>query len=123
MLKGESLFNDATALLLFSAAVTIQSRGGLDRATALQELAPVLPSLTAAGDELPKGLQLLLTYPFPENVGDSVQGDYTNLSASIDLNLTDLLGNLLSPTAGTGAASTKQSTADKYIPIIPGSSG
>ena len=94
-----------------------------DLATALKELDPVLSSLTAAGDELPKGLQLLLTYPFPENVGDSVQGDYTNLSASIDLNLTDLLGNLLSPTAGTGAASTKQSTADKYIPIIPGSSG
>ncbi|MBW9118354.1 cation:proton antiporter [Rhizobium cauense] len=30
LLKGESLFNDATALLLFSAALTIHARGGFD---------------------------------------------------------------------------------------------
>ncbi|QJU57802.1 sodium:proton antiporter [Sphingomonas sp. AP4-R1] len=36
VLKGESLFNDASALMLFTAAVTIQSRGGLDGATALR---------------------------------------------------------------------------------------
>lgn len=36
LLKGESLFNDATALLLFGAALTVQARGGLDGATALQ---------------------------------------------------------------------------------------
>jgi CPA1 family monovalent cation:H+ antiporter len=36
VLKGESLFNDATALMLFAAAVTIQSSGGLDGATALR---------------------------------------------------------------------------------------
>lgn len=36
LLKGESLFNDATALLLFSAALTVQARGGLDTETALR---------------------------------------------------------------------------------------
>lgn len=36
LLKGESLFNDATALLLFSAALTVHARGGLDAATVLQ---------------------------------------------------------------------------------------
>lgn len=36
LLKGESLFNDATALLIFGAALTIQARGGLDATTALQ---------------------------------------------------------------------------------------
>ncbi|WP_337267154.1 cation:proton antiporter [Oryzifoliimicrobium ureilyticus] len=36
LLKGESLFNDATALLIFGAALTIQARGTLDGATALQ---------------------------------------------------------------------------------------
>ncbi|MBA9033647.1 cation:proton antiporter [Rhizobium leguminosarum] len=36
LLKGESLFNDATALLLFGAALTVQARGGLDVGTALQ---------------------------------------------------------------------------------------
>lgn len=36
LLKGESLFNDATALLLFGAALTVQARGGLDAFTALK---------------------------------------------------------------------------------------
>lgn len=36
LLKGESLFNDATALLLFSAALTVQARGGFDTGTVLQ---------------------------------------------------------------------------------------
>ncbi|MBY5863992.1 cation:proton antiporter [Rhizobium leguminosarum] len=36
LLKGESLFNDATALLLFGAALMVQARGGLDAGTALQ---------------------------------------------------------------------------------------
>ncbi|NEJ82712.1 sodium:proton antiporter, partial [Rhizobium leguminosarum] len=33
LLKGESLFNDATALLLFSAALSVQASGGLTSAT------------------------------------------------------------------------------------------
>lgn len=36
VLTGESLLNDATALLLFSAAVAIQSHGGIDGGVALQ---------------------------------------------------------------------------------------
>ena len=36
VLKGESLFNDAVALLLFTGALTTQGRGGLDGWTALQ---------------------------------------------------------------------------------------
>jgi CPA1 family monovalent cation:H+ antiporter len=36
VLKGESMLNDGSALLLFSAAVFVQQHGGLDGATALQ---------------------------------------------------------------------------------------
>ncbi len=36
LLKGESLFNDATALLLFGAALTVQAQGGLDGGVAFQ---------------------------------------------------------------------------------------
>jgi CPA1 family monovalent cation:H+ antiporter len=36
VLKGESLLNDATALLLFSAAVAMQERGGIDGPLAMQ---------------------------------------------------------------------------------------
>ena len=41
VLKGESLFNDAVALLLFDGALTIQARGGLDGAAALHLAAAV----------------------------------------------------------------------------------
>ena len=36
LLKGESLFNDATALLLFSAALIVQAQGGLNASTVFQ---------------------------------------------------------------------------------------
>ncbi|MDR7144736.1 cation:proton antiporter [Rhizobium sp. BE258] len=36
LLKGESLFNDATALLLFGAALTVQAQGGLNGTIAIQ---------------------------------------------------------------------------------------
>lgn len=38
VLKGESLLNDATALLLFSAAISVHTRGGADYSTALHLL-------------------------------------------------------------------------------------
>ncbi|MDO7840743.1 cation:proton antiporter [Sphingomonas immobilis] len=36
LLKGESLFNDATALLLFSAALTVHAHGGFNTGTVIQ---------------------------------------------------------------------------------------
>lgn len=41
VLKGESLFNDAVALLLFTGALTTQIRGGLDGSTGFQMAAAV----------------------------------------------------------------------------------
>ena len=44
----------------------------------LQALTPVLQQLTAAGSALPKSLQILLTYPFPDSVLNAIRGDYLN---------------------------------------------
>jgi phospholipid/cholesterol/gamma-HCH transport system substrate-binding protein len=44
----------------------------------LQALTPVLQQLTAAGTALPKSLQILLTYPFPDSVLNAIKGDYLN---------------------------------------------
>ena len=44
----------------------------------LQALTPVLRQLTAAGTALPKSLQILLTYPFPDSVLNAIRGDYLN---------------------------------------------
>lgn len=83
---------------------------------ALKELDPVLNSLAAAGTNLPNALELLVTYPFPRNVVDSIHGDYVNLDMSIDLNLSDLLANLTRPSAGTG-------TPLPHLPTVPGTGG
>jgi len=64
----------------------------------LRNLAPVLESLAKAGQDLPKSLQVFLTYPFiDEAVGRDPQvarnlhmGDFTNLSVNLSLDLVNL---------------------------------
>jgi phospholipid/cholesterol/gamma-HCH transport system substrate-binding protein len=61
----------------------------------LRALDPILTKLAAAGDAVPESFQLLLTYPFPDAAVGSTpeeaqnlhQGDYTNLSAQLDIDL------------------------------------
>lgn len=68
----------------------------------LRDLAPVLNAFAAAGEDLPKSLQVLLTYPFvDEAVGRDPQvarnlhmGDYTNLSIRLNMDLTKGLGGV-----------------------------
>ena len=64
----------------------------------LRDLAPVLDGFQKAGQNLPKALQVYLTYPFvDEAVGRDPQvarnlhmGDYTNLSLNLDVDLAAL---------------------------------
>ncbi|SDS58669.1 virulence factor Mce family protein [Nocardioides scoriae] len=64
----------------------------------LRDLGPVLDQFAAAGQDLPKALQVFLTYPFvDEAVGRDPQvarnlhmGDYTNLAVNLDLDVLDL---------------------------------
>jgi len=44
----------------------------------LTSLEPILQQLAKAGDDLPKSLQILLTYPFPDSVLAAIKGDYVN---------------------------------------------
>jgi hypothetical protein len=69
----------------------------------LRDLAPVLTAFADAGQDMPKALQVFLTYPFVDAaVGNDPQvarnlhmGDYTNLSVRLDLDLSSL--NLPAP--------------------------
>ena len=73
-----------------------------DTAANLKALAPILAQLTKAGDDLPKSLQLLLTYPFSDATTGAMKGDFTNMSVDMDLNLKHLAGNLGVPTTPPG---------------------
>jgi len=62
----------------------------------LRSLAPVLDKLADAGSSLPDSLQVFLTYPFvdaavgrnPQVARNLHMGDYTNLNARLDINVT-----------------------------------
>ncbi|HET8602544.1 MAG TPA: MCE family protein [Marmoricola sp.] len=64
----------------------------------LRDLAPVLTAFAKAGQDMPKALQVFLTYPFADAaVGQNPRvarnlhmGDYTNLSIRLNLDLTQL---------------------------------
>ncbi|TWF95010.1 hypothetical protein FHU35_13735, partial [Saccharopolyspora dendranthemae] len=62
----------------------------------LNQLAPTLHQLAAAGDALPKSLETLVTFPFPGQRGSKASGmsDYTNLYLKVDLNLSTIVDNL-----------------------------
>jgi len=51
----------------------------------LHDLKPVLHHLAAAGANLPKSLEILITYPFPRDFSEATPGDYVNLDLKVDL--------------------------------------
>ncbi len=56
----------------------------------LKLLGPILTQLNKAGDALPKSLELILSYPFPDSAVGAMKGDFTNLSLTADLDLREL---------------------------------
>ena len=60
----------------------------------LRALQPILTTLAEAGANLPGALEMLVTYPFPQAATGAVQGDYTNLRVTADLDLRTILTNL-----------------------------
>jgi phospholipid/cholesterol/gamma-HCH transport system substrate-binding protein len=60
----------------------------------LRALQPILAKLAEAGANLPGALEMLVTYPFPQAATGAVQGDFTNLRITADLDLRTILTNL-----------------------------
>ena len=56
-----------------------------DLLTNLRNLQPTLTELAKAGQQIPKRLQLLLTFPEIDGTQDVYRGDYTNVDLQIDL--------------------------------------
>ncbi|MGP2437263.1 MCE family protein [Streptomyces sp. JW3] len=74
-----------------------------DMVADLKALAPTLKALADAGTDLPDSLQVLLTYPFTDEVLKGVKGDYLN----VYLNMTAEPGTQVIPPlvpAGTASA-------------------
>jgi phospholipid/cholesterol/gamma-HCH transport system substrate-binding protein len=92
-----------------------------DTADTLKSLRPILDQLNRAGDDLPKSVDFLLTYPFPPNVVAAISGNSVRLHATLDLDGAAILANLLASPAGTEPgqpASSGGSTGP--VPPLPG---
>ena len=68
---------------LSTVAVDTVNRSKDDMVADLKALAPVLQRLADSGKDLPGSLQVLLTYPFTDQVLNGVEGDYLNLYLSM----------------------------------------
>ncbi|MEJ3746532.1 MCE family protein [Actinomycetes bacterium KLBMP 9797] len=71
----------------------------------LRALRPILEQLVRAGDDLPKSLNFMLSYPFPPNVTGAIVGDYVNLSITADLDAASILANLVAAAPAPAAPS------------------
>jgi phospholipid/cholesterol/gamma-HCH transport system substrate-binding protein len=80
---------------LSGVAVDTVNRGRDDLLADLRALTPTLRELAKAGDNIPKSLQILLTYPFPDYAMKALKGDYFNTDVLFKLDLNSTLGNLI----------------------------
>jgi phospholipid/cholesterol/gamma-HCH transport system substrate-binding protein len=89
--------------------------------SSLGSLHPLLDQLVRAGDDLPKALNFMLTYPFPPNVTGAVVGDHVRLHVTVNLDGATILANLLTAPAPPAAAAGAVAPAVK--PGVPAAAG
>jgi len=63
----------------------------------LQALQPTLRALADSGANLPKSLQILLTFPFTDASTQIITGSFANLNLTADLNLGTIISNGVLP--------------------------
>jgi phospholipid/cholesterol/gamma-HCH transport system substrate-binding protein len=91
-----------------------------DTVANLRALQPILTKLNEAGDSLPASLELLLTYPFPDQALEAMKGDYTNLHMTVDLDLRSLLSLAGLDTGTLGPAALPGMTRLPDLSTVPG---
>lgn len=76
---------------LSGVTLDVLHRAGEDIAADLKTVAPVLDKLADTGQDLPRSLEMLLTFPFTDAVLDAVRGDYINLFVTLNLRSTGVI--------------------------------
>lgn len=60
----------------------------------LRSLSPTLHQLSEAGKNIPKSMQILLSYPFADHALKALKGDYFNADITLDFQLDHIMQNL-----------------------------
>lgn len=81
----------------------------------LKALQPIADNLAKTGSQLPKSLELMLTFPFPPTTTKVIRGDYVNQTVTLDMNVSKVLQNLLGGTA-LSSVGTSASGLGKAVP-------
>ncbi|MGH8860783.1 MAG: MCE family protein [Jatrophihabitantaceae bacterium] len=83
----------------------------------LKSLAPAVEQLTASGSNLVDSLKIAGTFPFPlRRTLDAVHGDYANLGAVLDLNLSHQLCGLNKQLCTVAQGVAPQSSSTRALP-------
>lgn len=82
-----------------------------DLIDSLRHLQPVVNRLRQAGDKLAPGLNLIVSFPFPQEASEIVLGDYANTSIRADINIANFFS--------TGGGSPLPDLPDLPIPDLP----
>lgn len=103
---------------LSTVAVDTVNRSKDDMVADLKALAPTLQALADSGQDLPDSLQVLLTYPFTDEVLRGVKGDYLN----VYLDVTAMPGTQIIPPLdppGTTPPAVSGDSAQKSTTALP----
>ena len=111
-------------------AATIANLAGTDLVENLNSLVPTLTQLANTGRNLTRVLNILITFPFPQNGMDNfLKGDFANLYIDADLTVDRLnesfrlgtdMGNRMAGLEGVvGLAPAPMSSADPYAMEVP----
>lgn len=89
---------------LSGVAVSTINASQADLVADLRELTPTLRELANAGQDLPLALQVLLTYPFTNQVLNDVKGDYLNAYLNLQAKKgTSVIPTIPAPKKGKGS--------------------
>ncbi|SDI79530.1 phospholipid/cholesterol/gamma-HCH transport system substrate-binding protein [Actinokineospora alba] len=70
--------------MLSDVAVDTIQKSKDDMIADLRALEPTLRKLNEAGAEIPRAMEMLLTFPFPDSALDAIKGDYLNTYLKLD---------------------------------------
>ncbi|SNS29924.1 phospholipid/cholesterol/gamma-HCH transport system substrate-binding protein [Actinomadura meyerae] len=73
-------------------------RSKADLLANLRDIDTILRNLNKAGNDLPRSLESLITFPFPATFENVIAGDYGNVRLTVDLDFESIARNLLGGT-------------------------
>ena len=60
----------------------------------LEHLRPILRKLNEAGQSLPNAMDLFISFPFPKEASEVVQGDYADTEIAMDISIDNIIAQL-----------------------------